>query len=305
MGGKSGPEAPDYVAAAEATGQSNRENIAQQTYANRVNQTSPWGSTTYTPYQEFDPTTGQDVTRWNQDTTLTEDSQRALDAEMGLMAGRSELGESMLGRMQGEFGEEMDWSKLSERGSVPGGGMDARQTAEDALYGRATSRLDPQWEQRTSQKEAQLVAQGLRPGDKAYDQAMENMGRERTDAYQQAQFGATAAGGMEATAQQGRELTQANFQNELRERERVEEMQKRGFSLNEINAIMSGQQVGMPNMPGYATSGAAPGTDYSGAARDQYGAELDAYNSQQAGMQGLMSGAMSAASLYYSGGMFG
>ena len=68
-------------------------------------------------------------------------------------------------------------------------------------------------------------------------------------------------------------------------------MQKRGMSLNEINAIMSGQQVGMPDMPGFNTAGNTGGADYTGAAGSQYGASMDAFNADQAMMNSLMSGA--------------
>lgn len=290
------PPAPDYTGAAEATAEGSREAAALQTYANRVNQYTPWGSTTYDSYQDYDPATNQDVTRWNQTTNVTGDAQRALEAQEGLMAERSELGESMMGRAKDEFGDPMDWDALQAYGSVPGGGMDARQKAEDALYGRATSRLNPQWEQRMDDKKAEMVAQGLRPGDAAYDREMENLGRERTDAYQQAQYAATSGGGQEASAQQGRELTEANYANQLRAAQVAETGIQRGLSLNEINALISGQQVAMPSAPTFATAGASQGADYLGAAQSQYGAGMDAYNADQAQQQGMMSGLGSLAS---------
>jgi len=268
--GKSTPDAPDYKGAAEATAASDKEMLDLQTRANRVNQNTPWGSQSWT----------EDNGEWTQNTTLNPESQRALDAQLGLIGDRSELGGSMMNRAKDEFGEKMDWSKLSD----VTGGAEARQRAEDAIYGRASSRLDPQWEQRTSETEAKLAAQGLRPGDPAYDKAMENLGRERTDAYQQATYGSIMGGGQEASRQYGLESTERN-------RQIAEEMQKRGFSLNEINALISGQQVGMPSMPGYNEAGRAAGVDYTGAAQNQYGAAQDAASAKNAAMQGLMSGA--------------
>ena len=277
--GGSAPPAPDYEAAAVATAAADKETLRDQTYANRPEQVTPFGQENWTNYQDVDPATGEAVTRWKQTTTLNEDSQRALDAQLGLTADRSELGGSMMGRAEQEFGEEMDWSALPEVGS----GAGARDRAETDLYNRQTSRLDPQWEQRTSGAEAKLVAQGLRPGDKAYDQAMENMGRERTDAYDRASSSAIQMGGAEADRQY-------NLESSDRNRQLTEEMQKRGFSLNEINAIISGQQTQMPNMPGFNPAGKAAGTDFTGAARDQYSAELDSSNADNAMWQGVMSG---------------
>lgn len=279
---KSTPAPPDYRAAAEETAAGNAANLEAQTLANRPDQYTPFGTSEWE--REGNGT-------WNQYTTLNEDSQRALDAQLGLSADKSELASSMYGRMEDEYGNPIDYSGLPEWAGPLMGGDEARQNAEDAIYGRSASRLDPQWEQRSDQMEAKLAAQGLRPGDKAYDQAMENMGRERTDAYQQAQYGSIMGGGQEGQRQQGMDQTSANFQNTSRQAQLAEMMQKRGMSLNEINAIISGQQVGMPDMPGFNKAGYTAGADYSGAAGQTYQADMDAFNADQAMMNSLMQGA--------------
>ena len=280
MGKKSTPDAPDYEAAAEETAASNKEALNYQTWANRPNQNTPFGSTSWGSEATVDPATGLPVTQWTQNTTLDPESQRAVDAQLGLTADRSELGRSMYGRMEGEFADPMDWGSLPEIGGAAG----ARNAAEENLYSRATSRLDPQWEQREDQTAAKLAAQGLRPGDPAYDQAMSNMAMERTDAYDRAQSSAISGGGAEG------ERT-FNMESKDRNRQLAEDMQKRGFSLNEINAIISGQQVGMPSMPGFTNAGNSGGTDYSGAAQQGFQSEMDQFSGDQALLQGLMSGA--------------
>lgn len=73
----------------------------------------------------------------------------------------------------------------------------SRQRVEDALYSRATSRLDPMWNDRTEQSRTRLYNMGLTEGDAAYDRASRNLEQARTDAYGQAQAQATAAGGAE------------------------------------------------------------------------------------------------------------
>lgn len=340
---KSTPAPPDYRAAAEETAAGNKEMLDAQTIANRPDQFTPFGSTTWQ----------QNGDQWTQNTALNPESQRALDAQLKLTGDKSELAGGMYGRMEDEFRDPMDFSKLPDWGKVPEAGNltpeqlqrgvdfsgaegrtsaeDARQNAEDAIYGRATSRLDPQWEQRSDQLEAKLVAQGLRPDDPAYKQAMENMGRERTDAYQQAQYGSIMGGGQEASRtigdqRAGREQdmsemlrsgqfgnqaagqafgmeqsaggqnfqqqsSQSQQQSQMRDAQLKEEMTKRGFSLNEINAIISGQQVQMPNAPDFNKAGVTSGADYTGAANSQYGADMDAFNADQAMWNSLMSGA--------------
>jgi hypothetical protein len=86
------------------------------------------------------------------------------------------------------------------------------------------------------------------------------------------------------------QLTGANFQNTARQQQIAEEMQRRGFSLNEINAIISGQQVATPNMPQFNAANASQATNYSGAAKDQGQYNLDMFNAQQSGLSGTLSG---------------
>jgi len=273
--GKSAPSAPDYKGAAEAQAASGMEALRYQTNANRPDQNTPFGQTEWSKDKKGN---------WTQNTTLNKDSQRALDAQLGLSADRSELGRDLYDRVESEFADPMDWSGLPEIGGAAG----ARDRAEENLYNRSASRLDPQWEQRSSQMEAKLAAQGLRPGDKAYDQAMENMGRERTDAYDRATSSSIMSGGAEG------ERT-FNMESKDRNRALAEQMQKRGFSLNEINALLSGQQVGMPDMPSFSNAGRGAATNYSGAAQSagQYG--LDKYSADQAMLNSAMSGASSMA----------
>jgi hypothetical protein len=75
-------------------------------------------------------------------------------------------------------------------------------------------------------------------------------------------------------------------------------MQRRGFSLNEINAILNGQQIGMPNMPAFNTANRSETAQYNNAAQSQGQYDLDAFNAQQAGMNSLLSGAGSAAMMF-------
>jgi DNA-binding transcriptional MerR regulator len=85
-------------------------------------------------------------------------------------------------------------------------------------------------------------------------------------------------------------LTQSNQSAVLRQQALAEAMQRRGFSINEINAILNGQQVAMPQMPGFSTASAAQPVQYLDAAKSQYQSQLDAFNAQQGGFAGLMGG---------------
>lgn len=143
MGGKSSPKAPkapDY-----------EKLISQQALLNRVNQTTPFGSVTYS---------GPDKT--NQTVTLSPAMQGVLD---------SAIGRAMAG------------------GAVSAPEFDAnlnRQSIVDALYGRSMSLVEPQFQQRERSLRQNLADRGLVEGSEAYTKAlnmeMDAQNRARTDA---------------------------------------------------------------------------------------------------------------------------
>ena len=103
--------------------------------------------------------------------------------------------------------------------------------------------------------------------------------------------------GNQAMAQQyGLNQSFADAQNRLRQAAIAEEMQRRGMSLNEMNALLNGQQVAMPQMPSFQPAGKAETPDYMGALKSQYDAQLGAVNAQNAASANTMSGLGSLAS---------
>jgi hypothetical protein len=375
-GKKSGPAAPDYMGLAKQQGEEARALNTQQTWANRADQTNPYGSTKWGSEKVIDPATGQEVTKWTQTTDIAPELKGAYDSQLGVQTGRSELAQSMMGRLGGELGQAPDYSQLTPWGQqMQAGNLQAttnpysfgdprsqspalqnslnysnlqnvdnsgasRQRAEDAIYKSATSRLDPQWAAQQSQLETQLANQGITRNSAAYQNAMNALQTQKTDAYQQAQMGAVTGAGAEAqrnsaidmslrqqqaaeagnqgqfgnAAQQAayqqalqsgtfglsqqqqafgqqqqagsqnfsQQLQAGQYQNQQRQQQLAEMLQQRGLTLNEINSLMSGQQVQNPNFAAYnQQQGVAP-TDYTGAAKNQYGAQMDQYNAQQA-----------------------
>ena len=328
--GKDAPDPPDYRAAAEEQAQASRENLTQQNYANRPTQNTPWGTTSWETNAGIDPATGQEVTQWTQNTTLDPRLDAALQNQFGLQEARSSLAGDMYSRVAQEFAPIMDWSGFMPMGGVPvknsydtsgidqiGDPYQTRQQAEDAAYQEFQSRLDPQYEKMQSQLEAQLRAQGMNPGDAAYQQAMSEYNNERRNSYDQARRSAFMEGRGEAEsmfgmmqrrreqaisdmlrtggARFGEAMQASKYQNQLRQQQIAEEMQKRGFTLNEINALLTGQQVGMPQMPRFEGSGIAETPQYMNAANMGYQGALNSFNAEQQALQGWMTGAGSIA----------
>lgn len=357
--GKSAPETPDYKGAAEATAESSKEVTATQTYANRPDQYNPWGSTTWDTNKTVDPSTGKAVNEWTQTQKLTPEAQAALDSQMAVTQGRSEMGEGMIGRTGDALADPMDWNQFGPQrdgavaedidtsglpnlvGSINNGAYDKghdmyRNEAEDALYDRSSSRLDTRFGQSDEAMEVKLAGQGLAPGDQAYDAAMKNYSDSKNDAYSSAQNDAITFGGAEASRNFGMDLSaggqryaeelgagnfansardqslreqmgikdraysnaqdEANNANALRTSKINEEQTRRQQSLNEMNAVLSGQQVNPAQMAGVNMASRSAGTNYTGAMQDTYAADLNRSNASNMGIQGAMSGISSLGS---------
>lgn len=308
MGGKSSPPTPDYKGAAEASAASSKEANTAQTWANRPTTTTPWGSQTWSTGTAIDPATGQKVTTWNQNIQLTPEQQQALNSQQAIQQGRSDAAQTLLGQATSAFQTPVDY------GSLPQGGQSVsasnpmvtalkdpnsvRQQAQDAVWQLQKPMLD---EQRAS-LQTQLANQGIAQGSAAYDSAM----RGQSDAEARAQLQAIQAGQSEANQMFNQNLQSGQFtnnaysqglQNQIqagqyntatRAATLAEMLQQRGQPLNELNALLTGQQVNMPNMPGFSQAGKSQGADYLGAANMQYGADLNNYNAGVGNMNNLI-----------------
>lgn len=281
MGSKSTQEAPDTVGAAREQGEQARQLNAEQTRANRPNQYNAWGSTEWVSEPVMNPVTGKYEMQWTQRETLNPMMQSALDSQMGIGAGRSSLAEGAMARAWNDFQNPMDFDRYGGPiGFNPEAGPSDfqfdlsgnRMRAEDAAYQRATNRLDPQFEKREEDLRIRLHNQGLREGDRAYDSAIANLGKERTDAYEMARLGSVGEGRTEMAQDFGQQQSMAQMNaalqgqrfgqgvqsnqiaNALRSQQVQEDLFKRGYNLDEVDRLLQGQLVqGGPPSTGGAT----------------------------------------------------
>lgn len=344
MGGKS---QPNMQGAAIAQGDANRQVVTDQTFANRPDQYTPFGSTTWDSQQQIDPATGQPVTGWQQTTSLTPQLQSILNKQLAVQDGRSDIAGMLTGRLGGEFGESVNFDNLNPMGEVPvsqltlpeqlrqnldyssapqvGDPRDLRQRAENAVFDKGQGRLNDRFGSQRQQMEIKLRNQGLSPLDEAYQSQMQGIDLAENDAMGQLQSDAVMAGrgeqaqlfgqdvglrsmatgeqdriaqfGNQAAGQMFNQALGANAQNfgqamqgsqyatQLRQQQQAEEMQRRGFSLNEINALLSGQQVGTPQMPNFSQAAAAQSAPLYQAAADQ--SSINAANNPTGALLGL------------------
>jgi hypothetical protein len=96
-------------------------------------------------------------------------------------------------------------------------------------------------------------------------------------------------------------LQEQEFQQRLRQQAIAEQQAARAQPLNELNALLTGQQVGTPQMPSFNTAGLAQTPNLLGAADMGYQAQLGQYNAmlanQQAQRQGLFGALGTAANI--------
>jgi hypothetical protein len=193
-----------------------------------------------------------------------------------------------------------------------------RQRIENALF----ERMQPQHDRQQSALDVKLANQGITAGSEAYKRAMQSLGdqqsRERFNALEMggqemarlqqqqlanAQFGNTALQNQQSLDQSragfnnqveqnefAQGMQQSQYQNQLRQAAMAEELQRRGLSLNEMNALLTGQQVNMQQMPQFNAAQASQPVQYMQAAQNQYQANIDAYNNNNMNQNSQMSG---------------
>lgn len=94
--------------------------------------------------------------------------------------GADALAGSQVSRLQDMLGKDFNYDNVV---AAPIANEETRRQVEDALYSRSTSRLDPTFSQRTNDQNSALAAQGITQGSQAYEREIDNLARERTDAY--------------------------------------------------------------------------------------------------------------------------
>lgn len=286
--GKSTPRPPepvDPVKTAAAQTASNTETARLQQKLNAVNSYGPQGSVTYEQYAPD---------RWSQTTTLSPQEQQSYDLSKAAENAAYGVANQQIGRVGDALGQTLNYEGLPElAGTVGPSDFSAdRQAMADAVYGQATSRLDPMFATQQNQLDTRLANQGLSMNSAAYQNAQDQFGRTRNDAYNQAGFSAIQAGSQEQDRLFNRQLQQGQFQNQARTQGGQERAYVQNQPLNQFGALMSGGQVGMPQGVQYTPTSVAP-TDVLGAyALNQQGQNANyqaRLANQQAGLSGLYS----------------
>jgi len=290
--GKNVPAPPDYMGLVNTMGQQQSDLLNQQTYANRPNVSTPYGQYNWTPPTQSGAGTGAVPTATDASGAAQQQSSglgspfggllsqvRGDTATMATTAttpsqppGQWSLDVQLSPEQQALLEQQQALGRGSNQAALDrlGQGISG-QSVQDALYGQMTSRLDPAWDRRQEQQRTQLYNTGLREGDTAYNDRMQQFGQGRNDAYQQAMYQSILGGDQSAASQ-----------------------------VNLINALRGGGQVTMPQQPGFNQAGQGQAPNLLGAAQAGYGADLNAYNAQQAQQQSIIQGGLALLPLLFS-----
>ena len=196
---------------------------------------------------------------------------------------RDQVATQLMERMQPvhDYQQNQLETKLANQGFTQG----------SEAYNRALNELN----QRQAMERFQALDQSGNEAQRLFNMQMQSQNTGYNQNMGAAQFSNQALGQASAldmarmnamnqatSQQQGLNQTYANYQNQLRQQAIAEEMQRRGMSLNEMNALLSGQQVNLPQMPSFQAAGRAETPNILGATQMGYDAQLGAANAQNA-----------------------
>lgn len=273
----SAPAAPDPAEVAKAQAGANKEAVQESARVNQINEVSPFGTRTYSG-DIGSP--GRTVT-----TSLNATDQATLDQQR-------QLASQLTGQAQNRAGQiTNDKFTLDGISALPTDFSADRAKVEDALYSRAASRLDPQFQQSSHDLEVKLANQGIPVGSEAWQREMDNFSRAKNDAYAGARNDAIGMGGAEEARSFG--MAQAGRQQGISDR-----LLERQQPMNELAAYLQGAPaLNAPNFAAPAQYQQAP-ADVTGAYGLQQSARNAAYqggvSSANSGNQALAGGLVAA-----------
>jgi hypothetical protein len=158
----------------------------------------------------------------------------------------------------------------------------SNEATEGRLMELGRKRLDPRFAEEDQKLEQDLMNRGIRPGSAAYDTMRRQFTEGKNDAYNQLLLGGRAQSVQEA-------LTERNQ------------------PLNEITALLNGQQIALPQYQQTPQTNVA-GTDYAGMVYDSANIQnqslKDRFNAKNSNYQANMGGLFSLGSSLLGGGAY-
>jgi len=261
VGKSKAPKAPDPFKTAQAQAGMNRDTALTEAALGTGTQVNPWGTVSYDSAgtRSFIDSRGKTVTVpiYTQTTSLSPEQQAIFDQTQAAETNLATLANEQSGFLQEYLAEPFSFNN---------------QDAANWAYDLGAQRLDPRMAQQRASIETRLANQGIAPGSRAWQTAMDQASQAENDAYNQLML--TGRG-------------QAFAEN----------LATRNQPINEITALLSGSQVSNP-----AAMGAAPqqtpgvgGVDYTGLVNQKFAADTANYQNQMGGLFGMGGALLGAA----------
>jgi hypothetical protein len=267
VGKKSTPKAPDPYKVSAAQTESNKETAEYNAALNRINQSSPFGSITYSQ-SGTDPNSGAPI--YSQQTSLSPQMQQLLDSQVGAQQGISNAISGAIGRLPNDpFNPNIDVG-------------DIRQRSFDSQM----ATLAPKFEEGWRNLETTMSDRGIPIGAEIWNNENNRFDTARDSSILAASRQADLDASNEYQRQYGNAMTEYNL------------------PLQQLSALMGNSQgVQNPTFSPFATSQAA-GTDVSGNVWNAYNADLQNSQNQQSALMGGLLGLGKLGVSAYSAGMF-
>lgn len=248
----SAPKAPDPWETAQAQSQWNNTTAQTQQAMNMVDQTNPWGSSTYnqTGTQTIIGADGKpiQVPKYSQTTTLSPEQQAIFNQTQQAQGNLAGLASDQSAAMRDYLNKPFEFNN-----------GDAEQWA----YDLASPRILAQQGQNEEQIRSTLANKGIREGSAAWNAEMSRMTNANTDQLNQL-----------ALTGRGQAFNEA--------------LTARNQPINELGALLSGSQVSMPQFAATPQTGVG-GVDYTGLVNQKYQADSANHQNMMGGLFGLAS----------------
>jgi hypothetical protein len=184
------PAAPDPVATATAQTASNKETAIANANLNRVDQTSPFGTSTYT----VTGTNSDGTPKYAQDTQFSQPIQDMFNNYTSMTNGMGDIGNQQLAGLKDQYSKPFDLNT----------------EAENKIAALQASRVDPSIAQQDEALRTRLINSGIREGTTAFDRATTRQGQTDNDARNSMWLAARGQGVNEAIAQRTLPLQEFN-----------------------------------------------------------------------------------------------
>jgi len=331
FGKSDAPAAPDYIGQANATAAGNLDLARAGASANRIDQTTPYGSIQYTQGDGFDQS-GYDAAMANYNATMDKwrsGSDPALEqykAAGGTAPAAPKKNDFITNpdhwtstiQLSPEQQQLLDANTKTQLGlaGLQGSALDrVKQTLGTGLdisdipgliygigdgstgdtwskySGLLMDRLNPDLDQQQAALDTKLANMGMTAGSEGWGIQQGQFGKQRNDADIAAQLAGANL------AMQGAQLNNSTRQQAINER-----VDLRQLPLNELNALRSGASLTNPTFSQPGQQQLTAGADLSGAANSQYNAavnQTNAQNQQAASNTGAGVGLLATAASFY------